>query len=374
MPSGGGDIDRATDWPEYLIERAILPVPEDLGVVPGSTPVVAFGHPLLARVATLGINPSSGEFLAKTGPLDGGRRRLATLSSLDVPSTARLTAEHGAQILDDCASYFDRNPYDRWFRPLDNIIRPALGASYYDGSACHLDLVQWATDPIWKYLDPDVRERLLVADLPFLEKQLQRENYRVVVVAGRTALEGVAAAGLVRWEPVAHLEAKPAGRVYAADLNGVRFVGWSPNIQSQPGARVHVSRLIETLREHAKEALVTQQDGSIARGTQFATIDELVGYMRGWLERCDDATVGDPTRFAGTPWIRFGTPAGDAAINADTTRGAVRRMVAAAARGLPWSVVANTRGKINKIVFDSRDSHAGWYAYLRKPLVTPREL
>ena len=37
-----------------------------------------------------------------------------------------------------------RNPYS-WFNPLEALLNAAAGASYYKRSACHLDLVQWAT-------------------------------------------------------------------------------------------------------------------------------------------------------------------------------------------------------------------------------------
>ena len=63
--------------------RREAPVAE---VVPGSTPVVAFGDPFVATVATLGINPSLREFLNGGQFLDGPSRRLATLRSLGAES------------------------------------------------------------------------------------------------------------------------------------------------------------------------------------------------------------------------------------------------------------------------------------------------
>ncbi len=73
-------------WPKYLLVRAVSPPPQDCGVVPGSTPVVSFGHPLDPRVATLGINPSNGEFLSGGRLLQGDQRRLATLESIEAPT------------------------------------------------------------------------------------------------------------------------------------------------------------------------------------------------------------------------------------------------------------------------------------------------
>ena len=42
-------------------------IPEGAGVLPGSLPVVSFGDPGSAMVATVSLNPSSREFLTKAG-------------------------------------------------------------------------------------------------------------------------------------------------------------------------------------------------------------------------------------------------------------------------------------------------------------------
>ena len=154
-------------WPAHLVQRARQPPPEGCAVIPKSTPVVAFGDPRRVRVATLGINPSSAEFNDRSGELlTGPRRRLATLDSIGAGSYTGIDDEAARRILDDCAMYFQRRPYG-WFNALDQILRPALAASYFDGSACHLDLVQWATDPIWQDLPEQVQARLLSADRSF---------------------------------------------------------------------------------------------------------------------------------------------------------------------------------------------------------------
>lgn len=122
---------------------------EGTGVAAGSTPVVSFGDPATARAATLGKNPSRREFVDDAGVLlRGDRRRLATLESLGAASLEVLSDELAATVVADCAMYFRRQPYRRWFDPLDLLLRDGVGARYYDGTACHLDLVQWATDPV----------------------------------------------------------------------------------------------------------------------------------------------------------------------------------------------------------------------------------
>jgi hypothetical protein len=63
-----------------------------------------------------------------------------------------------------------------------------VGASYYDGSAAHLDLAHWATDPTWSDLTPDQRERLLEDGRSFLQWQLSRPHLRLVMLNGRAVI------------------------------------------------------------------------------------------------------------------------------------------------------------------------------------------
>lgn len=153
-------------------------------VIPGSTPVVAFGDACTARVATLGLNPSGIEFVdKKEGFLEGGKRRLATHNSLGLSDLTIAPLHIISRVLEDCNCYFQRQPYRRWFDQLEQILN-MCGASYYDGTACHLDLVQWATEPVWGQLPPDVRARLIKDDAAFLASQLRNENICLLLVNG----------------------------------------------------------------------------------------------------------------------------------------------------------------------------------------------
>ena len=135
-------------------------------------------------------------------------------------------------MLADCNSYFRRVPYRRWFDQLDRILKEC-GASYYDGTACALDLVQWATAPVWSGLPDGVQERLLDADGTFLKTQLEENrNVKLVLANGRQVVDGLRARGF----PL-----DPAGSIgrnrKSIDLfrgrNGDRtFVGWNKNLQS----------------------------------------------------------------------------------------------------------------------------------------------
>nr|BAM62544.1 putative uncharacterized protein 4 [uncultured microorganism] len=169
---------------DYVIARLRRPLPAEY-VVRGSTPVLSFGNALDATVATLGLNPSRREFLDRNGRLlSGTARRLETLRSLGVPNLVSVSQSTLRRVINGCNNYFTVNPY-RWFDQLESILQ-SVGASYYDGSACHLDLVQWATDPTWgKIPNRTIRNRLLKEDAAFLREQLTTGSFRLLLINGR---------------------------------------------------------------------------------------------------------------------------------------------------------------------------------------------
>ena len=87
--SGFGEAlstERLVDFTCNKIE--FMSRPRDCDVVFGSTPVVSFGDFTKAKVATIGINPSSAEFMGKSasatlnGLLPEGKKRLADAETL----------------------------------------------------------------------------------------------------------------------------------------------------------------------------------------------------------------------------------------------------------------------------------------------------
>ena len=225
-----------TDYIEQRIRRSI---PPDSCVVTGSTPVVAFGNARTATVATLGLNPSWHEFQDDAGKmLAGPERRLATHQSLGVSDLTDAPASVIVKVLQDCDMYFQRKPYRWWFDQLEEVLQ-GCGASYYDGSACHLDLVQWATKPTWGKLQPrDLRNRLMDADAEFLRQQLSNENIRLLLVNGRGLIDQLQrrlGATLDEVDPIAGL-----GRYDTPLFRGTLFArvsifAWGTNLQSSFG-------------------------------------------------------------------------------------------------------------------------------------------
>jgi hypothetical protein len=220
--------------PSY-IEARIKQRPLDaVPIVRGSTPVVAFGDARKAQVATLGWNPSKLEFLDHNGrELVDKERRLETLASVGEIDLVSASADAVSRIFGACNTYFQRRPY-LWFRKLERVLKH-VGASYYDGSACHLDLVQWATDPVWGKLSRSCQVQLLEADLPFLRNQLAQEKIRILLLNGngivsayRRHLDGKLTESTIPGRTRLKFF---AGR----DTNGLRIIGWNINLQSSYG-------------------------------------------------------------------------------------------------------------------------------------------
>ncbi|OHB67090.1 MAG: hypothetical protein A2Y76_15525 [Planctomycetes bacterium RBG_13_60_9] len=228
-----------TQIPSYLEYRIRRSIPPNLNVVAGSTPVVSFGDAHVAKTATLGLNPSHIEFLGPDGrELVGSSRRLATHRSLRTDDLANAPASAITQVLSDCYTYFRRNPYRRWFGQLESILN-ACGDSYYAGSACHLDLVQWATDPTWGSLRPaKLRNQLLHTDAPFLIEQLSTENIQLLLVNGMSVLRRLQRlfdTTLHEVDPIIGLGHQNTRLFVGEILHGMRVIAWSTNLQSSFG-------------------------------------------------------------------------------------------------------------------------------------------
>jgi hypothetical protein len=256
LERAGGESEPADATVEpYVAARIRRSAPDGCSVVSGSTPVVAFGDPSSATVATLGLNPSRVEFIDSGQLLGGQQRRLASLGSLGVESLSGANASTVGRVVGACRRYFWRRPYRRWFDQLETILGP-LGYSYYDGTACHLDLVQSATDPTWAKLGDDQRQRLLSADVPFLLDQLDRSAFRFLLINGSGVRVWAAATLGIEFANVAGVAQNGTTTGFAVGkFNGkIPVLAWSTNLQSSWGvtrARRHAiaSRVSDLVAE-----------------------------------------------------------------------------------------------------------------------------
>lgn len=257
MDPGAGGHDPPV--PAYIAARIRQDPPQDCRVVAGSTPVVAFGDVQRARVATLGLNPSRIEFEVKGSELDGAKRRFETTRSLGLSTLADASDDAVAAIFRRCNEYFRGNPYRRWFNRLEPVVR-SVGASYYDGTACHLDLSQWSTDPTWNGLSREVRAKLVERDGPFLARQLAAEHIEILLLNGASVIESF------RWMLGASLELEAetvadrtvTTRLWTGSYNGIRVIGWSTNLPSSRGV---TKQLVSSLGDRVALLSKTAQRG-----------------------------------------------------------------------------------------------------------------
>jgi hypothetical protein len=182
-----------------LIRRVKEPIPQRSFVVPGSTPVISFGNLYTARTVSIGINPSVDEFMTRHKPrrlLPGNKKRLVDLELLGLGPEEELDDQHADRVIEGCFNYFQVNPYS-WFNKLEKYVINPSGASYFDGSAAHLDLVQWATDPVWQNIpNSNIATDLIEADKEFLFELLNCGDYEEILLNGATVVDTVLKLGL----------------------------------------------------------------------------------------------------------------------------------------------------------------------------------
>jgi hypothetical protein len=225
--------------PDYVEARIRQRPPQGINIVPGSTPVVAFGDFRTASVATLGLNPSSVEFLDHDrAELTDGKRRLETLGSLGVSDLETAPSDAVQKVFEACTQYFQPhpygNPYCRWFNALEAALKP-LGVSYYNGTACHLDIVQWATYPTWGKLPRNHKRDLVKSDRSFLDRQLAHEHIRLLLVNGAGALNTLGWT-LTPTELIRGEGKSPRLQLLTGQpLPHLRVIGWNLNLQSSYG-------------------------------------------------------------------------------------------------------------------------------------------
>lgn len=259
-----------SEIPDYVRSLINTPFPKTVGekVIRFATPVVAFGRFRNASIATLGINPSKNEFFDANGKLLTGKcRRLSTTESLGIASCITANDHHINQIIDDCECYFDkdRNAYRTWFNPLDKILQAATGRSYYDGTACHIDLLPWATDPIWRKLEPEARRGLIDDGREFTTALIDNNQFEILVLNGRSVIEAFSQRfsklEIVKAINMINAQGRATKRtctIYRGAFGKRVVIGWSTNLQSSRGVSNPFLRL---LAEETRKLLVDLRHG-----------------------------------------------------------------------------------------------------------------
>jgi hypothetical protein len=238
-------------YQQELIDRASKSIPDDLFIVAGSTPVLSFGNPTLAKVATLGINPSSSEFsYGKDQPLlSKEEKRLVDLEVLQIKDSRSLTLEESEKVIDGCNDYFKSEQHYEWFQKLEEFVLHPAGYTYYgeNASACHLDLVQWATDPVWSRIpSATARAKLLEDDKEFLRFQLLNYKFDFVYLNGGTVIKQFMELGIAELSVVHHVTRNAMGgthNVFKGTARGTTYLGWGINAASNDANKIGLAEL-----------------------------------------------------------------------------------------------------------------------------------
>ena len=234
-----------------------------------------FGDLTHTRLATLGINPSYREFVDRSGePLQGELRRFHTLGSLGLGAWAEASARHLELILDTFRSYFVHNPYDAWFKRLDFAISGAR-TSFYDSpsTACHLDLIPYATIRKWTELAPWQRSSLLALSGNTLGMILRDSQVRVLILNGSSVVKGFEfLAGVSLQAEV--IPAWSLGRSSSARVRGIAYSGVAESVSG-----INLDRQLKVL------GFNHNLQGS------FGVTADVVSAVRQWIARNAEATV-----------------------------------------------------------------------------------
>jgi len=122
----------------------------------------------------------------------GTVRRFHTLSSLGLSRWRDAKSEHLQMIVDSCNTYFCRNPYDGWFKRLEELISGTRASYYGTGqSACHLDLIPYATSSKWSELSSGQRTALLGMAGDTLGLLLRDSPVRLLILNGQTVVQSL---------------------------------------------------------------------------------------------------------------------------------------------------------------------------------------
>lgn len=230
-------------------------------VIPWSCPVPVFGNLMTAYVGTVGLNPSNREFVDAAGnELNGLQRRFETLRSLGLSNWKGAQAADIQRILKSFQGYFGNNPYDGWFRRLDALIS-ATHASYYYGTAAHLDLIPYATFRKWGNLSSMQRKVLLRASGNTLAVLLRDAPIRVLVLNGASVVANfqrmfelqLESSTVSQWSLRSKTDSPVIGLAYVATIKEladvslkrrVLVLGFNHNIQSSFGVTREVTNSI----------------------------------------------------------------------------------------------------------------------------------
>ncbi len=252
-----------------LIDRLDYSNLNETDIISWGCPIPSFGDLVNSHVATLGLNPSTREFVDGSGnELEGTFRRFHTLNSLGIESWKELNVTHIKMIIESCIFYFQRNPYNTWFKRLDRIIS-GTDASYYqlNNSACHLDIIPYATSHKWIELSMQQRLSLLKITGDALGLLIRDSSIELLILNGMSVIQlfknmtdiFFTMQEMIPWS---------LPRQSKTDVKGVGYIGMTDTIS---GVYLERNLLILGFNHNLQSS--------------YGVTNEIIGSIRNWVTR-----------------------------------------------------------------------------------------
>jgi len=244
-------------------------------VIHWGSPVPVFGNIFESHIATVGINPSNKEFYNNNGKrLEKSLSRFHTLDSLGLDKWENAKAKHLELILNSCINYFHNNPYNLWFKALEDIIQ-TLNYSYYtlNNQACHLDLIPFATEKKWGELKKSYKDYLIEKSNNSLAVFIKESHIKLLILNGKSVVNlfsKIARIKLVEqrqklWDLKRNSGRNIAGYSYCGHISNIsgidigrtiKILGFNHNLQSSYGITKDVKNAI---RSWIRKKLIDKQ-------------------------------------------------------------------------------------------------------------------
>lgn len=129
-------------------------------------------------------------------------------------------------------------------------------------------------------------------------------------------------------------------------------------------------------RDRGREVQMMGADGKhVLPGTVCDSKAQLASVLTEWLDNPHDDTIGEPSTYGGRALIHVDIDGRRFHLNGDSKEPGVRRyldLVDLHGAGLPWHVVANQAGKVNKVAFgDPPEPIPYFYLYASEAAASP---
>ncbi|MEX0380702.1 hypothetical protein AB3K25_05215 [Leuconostoc sp. MS02] len=203
------------------------PIPDNIGIISQSVPVLFFGNIETAHSATISLNPSDLEFRDhKQQLLTASKKRLVDRDILHKKDTDYLSLEEAEKVYYSCINYFNKFPYKQWFNQLNRIVFP-LGFSYFENSLIHLDITPWATYLKWANLATKQQsKKVLKASQNISDYIIQHGKLKYLFINGNGTFEHVKSY-------YDDIDVQTSESIWlAGKIGNCRFIAWSLYVQA----------------------------------------------------------------------------------------------------------------------------------------------